>query len=245
MPAGWETASKVLDLLARRLPATAHHIALELAAYFVSDNPPAALVDRMELAFRKSGGDLREVMSAMIYSPEFWSRAAYRAKVKTPFELVVSASRALGADVDTALPLVNWVARIGEPLYQCLPPTGYSDIASAWVNAGALLNRLNFALALASNRLAGSRVQIASLLGADAQGEPLSSTRARPRSIPSRPNLPEHALDSGKAIRRSANCADEIGLHNSSQSRRHHRTRAGSSGIPATINKKGQPRGLP
>jgi uncharacterized protein (DUF1800 family) len=168
---GIKDGEQVLDLLARD-PHTAHHVALELAERFVSDNPPGPLVDRMAMAFRKSGGDLREVMRAMIYSPEFWSRAAYRAKIKTPFELVVSATRALGADVDTALPLVNWVTRIGEPLYQCLPPTGYSDKASAWVNAGALLNRLNFALALAGNRLAGSQVQIAPLLGAVAEADP-------------------------------------------------------------------------
>ena len=168
---GIRDGEQVLDLLARD-PHTAHHIALELAQHFVSDNPPPALVDRMALAFRKSGGDLREVMRAMIYSPEFWSRAAYRAKIKTPFELVASAARALGADVDSAVPLVNWVSRIGEPLYQCLPPTGYSDKAAAWVNAGALLNRLNFALALAGNRVAGSQVQIAPLLGAEAQTDP-------------------------------------------------------------------------
>jgi uncharacterized protein (DUF1800 family) len=168
---GVENGEQVLDLLAHD-PHTAHHIALELGEYFVADNPPDALVDRMATAFRKSGGDLREVMRAMIYSPEFWSRAAYRAKVKTPFQLVVSAARALGAEVDTALPLVNWVGRIGEPLYQCLPPTGYSDEASAWVNSGALLNRLNFALALAGNRLNGSQVPIESLLGTEAQADP-------------------------------------------------------------------------
>src|SRR5580704_650579 len=168
---GIRDGEQVLDLLARD-PHTAHHLALELAGHFVSDNPPGPLVDRMAVAFRKSGGDLREVMRAMIYSPEFWSRAAYRAKIKTPFELVVSATRALGTDVDTALPLVNWITRIGEPLYQCLPPTGYSDKASAWVNAGALLNRLNFALALAGNHVAGSEVQIAPLLGAEAEADP-------------------------------------------------------------------------
>ena len=168
---GIKDGEQILDLLARD-PHTARHIALELAQHFVSDNPPGAIVDRMAVAFRKSGGDLRDVMRAMIYSSEFWSRTAYRAKIKTPFGLVVSATRALGADVDTALPLVNWITRIGEPLYQCLPPTGYSDKASAWVNAGALLNRLNFALALASSRVAGSEVQIAPLLGAEAQTDP-------------------------------------------------------------------------
>jgi uncharacterized protein (DUF1800 family) len=168
---GIRDGEQVLDLLARD-PHTAHHLALELAQHFVSDNPPAALVDRMAAAFRKTGGDLREVMRAMVYSPEFWSRSAYRAKIKTPFELVVSTTRALGTDVDTALPLVNWITRIGEPLYQCLPPTGYSDKASAWVNAGALLNRLNFALALAGNHVAGSEVQITPLLGAEAETDP-------------------------------------------------------------------------
>jgi uncharacterized protein (DUF1800 family) len=168
---GIRDGEQVLDLLTRD-PHTWHHLALELAQHFVSDNPPAALVERMAVAFRKTGGDLREVMRAMVYSPEFWSRSAYRAKIKTPFELVVSTTRALGTDVDTALPLVNWITRIGEPLYQCLPPTGYSDKASAWVNAGALLNRLNFALALAGNHVAGSEVQIAPLLGAEAETDP-------------------------------------------------------------------------
>lgn len=168
---GIRDGEQVLDLLTHD-PHTAYHIAFELAQHFVSDNPPGALVDRMAAAFRKSGGDLRQMMRVMVYSPEFWSRSAYRAKIKMPFELVVSATRALGTDVDTALPLVNWITRIGEPLYQCLPPTGYSDKASAWVNAGALLNRLNFALALAGNRVAGSQVQVAPLLGAEAEADP-------------------------------------------------------------------------
>ena len=103
----------------------------------------------------------------MIYSREFWSREAYRAKIKTPFELVVSAARALGTDVDMPLPLVGWVGRIGEPLYQCQPPTGYADKADAWVNTGALLNRLNFSLALAGNRMRGSRTDVGALLGVE------------------------------------------------------------------------------
>ena len=90
---------------------------------------------------------------------------AYRAKIKTPFDLVVSAARAVGADVEIPLPLVQWTGRIGEPLYQCQPPTGYSDKAEAWVNTGALLNRLNYSLALASNRLRGVTVDTAALLG--------------------------------------------------------------------------------
>jgi hypothetical protein len=117
--------------------------------------------------FKSSDGDIRAVMRTMIYSPEFWTRDAYRAKIKTPFEFVASTVRALGTDVDTPMPLVQWVGRIGEPLYQCQPPTGYSDKAEAWVNTGALLNRLNFSLALAGNKVRGSRADIAALLGTD------------------------------------------------------------------------------
>src|SRR6202030_4642560 len=104
----------------------------------------------------------------------FWSRDAYRAKVKTPFELVVSTARALGTDVDTPMPLVQWAGRIGEPLYQCQPPTAYSDKADAWVNTGALLSRLNYSLALAGNRLPGVRTDVRSLLGAAASGQPVA-----------------------------------------------------------------------
>jgi hypothetical protein len=107
----------------------------------------------------------------MIYSPEFWSREAYRAKVKKPFELVVSSVRALGTDVDTPMPLVQWVGRIGEPLYQCQPPPGYSDKAETWVNTGALLNRLNFSLALAGNKVRGSRSDVTALLGSDSSAD--------------------------------------------------------------------------
>jgi len=161
---GMKDGEQVIELLAKH-PSTAKFISAKLARRFVSDNPPPALVARMADTFRKSDGDIREVLHAMIYSPEFWSRDAYRAKIKTPFEFVASTVRALGTDVDTTMPLVQWVGRIGEPLYQCQPPTGYSDKAEAWVNAGALLNRLNFSLALAGNKVRGSRTDAAALLG--------------------------------------------------------------------------------
>jgi uncharacterized protein (DUF1800 family) len=161
---GVKDGERVIELLAKH-PSTAKFISTKLARRFVSDNPPPALVARMADTFRKSDGDIRDVLRTMIYSPEFWSRDAYRAKIKTPFEFVASTVRALGADVDTTMPLVQWVGRIGEPLYQCQPPTGYSDKAEAWVNAGALLNRLNFSLALAGNKVRGSRTDAAALLG--------------------------------------------------------------------------------
>jgi len=156
---GMRDGEAVIDMLVRH-PSTAKFISTKLARRFVSDNPPPALVDHMAKTFLSSDGDIRAVLHTMIYSPEFWSREAYRAKIKTPFEVVVSAARAVGADVSTPLPLVMWVGRIGEPLYQCQPPTGYSDKAENWVNTGALLNRLNFSLALASNRLRGSRTDL-------------------------------------------------------------------------------------
>jgi len=168
---GMKDGEQVIDLLVHH-PSTAKFISTKLARRFVSDNPPASLVQRMAETFQSSDGDIRAVMKTMIWSPEFWSREAYRAKIKTPFELVVSTVRALGADVDTPLPLVAWTGRIGEPLYQCQPPTGYSDKAETWVNTGALLNRLNYSLALAGNKMRGARADVASLLGIDSSADP-------------------------------------------------------------------------
>jgi len=174
---GMKDGEQAIELLAKH-PSTAKFISTKLARRFVSDNPPAPLVARMAKTFESSDGDIRSVMHTMIYSPEFWSREAYRAKIKTPFELVVSAVRALGTDVDTAMPLVQWVGRIGEPLYQCQPPTGYADNAEAWVNTGALLNRLNFSLTLAGNKIRGSRADVGPLLGIDATEPKVALQRA-------------------------------------------------------------------
>ncbi len=171
---GIKDGEEVIDLLSKN-PNTAHFISTKLARRFVSDTPPPALVDRIAKTFQKSDGDIREVLRTMIYSPEFWTRETYRAKVKTPYELVVSSVRALGTDVDTPMPLVQWVGRIGEPLFQCQPPTGYSDKAEAWVNTGALLNRLNFSLALAGNKVRGSRSDVTALLGTESSADPKSA----------------------------------------------------------------------
>ncbi len=168
---GAKDGEEILDLLAQH-PSTAQFISSKLARRFVSDAPPEALVARMAQTFTKSGGDVRAVVRTMVYSPEFWSREVYRAKIKKPFELIASTARALGAESQTPLPLVQWSGRIGEPLYLCQPPTGYSDKAEAWVNTGALLNRLNFALALAGGRLRGTRVNVEKLLGPEAADDP-------------------------------------------------------------------------
>jgi uncharacterized protein (DUF1800 family) len=168
---GIKDGEEVLDILARD-PHTAHHISFEIAQRFVADDPPPALVDRMAETFQKTDGEIREVLHTMIYSPEFWSKEAYRTKIKTPFELVVSATRAVGAEVDVPFALVQWTNRIGQPLYQCEPPTGYSNKAEAWVNTGALLNRMNFSLALTGNRLRGTQVNMETLLGDRAATDP-------------------------------------------------------------------------
>ena len=163
---GEKDGEEALKMLASR-PQTAKFISTKLARHFVADEPPAALVGRMAKTFEATNGDIRAVLKTMIYSPEFWSRDAYRAKVKTPFELVASTSRVLNAEITVTLPVAQWVTRMGEPLFLCQPPTGYSDKADTWVNTGALLNRLNFALAFAGDKMGGTTTDLNAMLGED------------------------------------------------------------------------------
>jgi uncharacterized protein (DUF1800 family) len=154
---GKQDGERVLDILAQR-PSTAHFISRELAQRFVADDPPPAMVERMAKTFRDSDGDIRAVLSTMFASPEFFSQGAYRAKVKTPFEAIVSAVRATGAQVDKAGLLVSQAAAMGEPLYRKVEPTGYSNLGEDWVNSAALLARMNFGLQLAQNQINGVKV---------------------------------------------------------------------------------------
>ena len=157
---GISDGMRVIGILAHH-PATAHFVSLRLAQRFVADDPPPSLVNRMADTFMKTGGDLREVMATMLYSGEFWSPGSYRAKVKTPFEMVVSAVRATGADVTSALLLGNQIQRLGEPLYRKVEPNGYPIANADWVSSASLLDRMNFALALAHNRVPGVKVDLA------------------------------------------------------------------------------------
>jgi uncharacterized protein (DUF1800 family) len=154
----------VLEILAHH-PSTAKFIATKLVRYFVSDNAPVSLVDRVAATYTKTDGDVREMLKTIFFSNEFNSPEAYRAKVKRPFELVVSAIRTLGADTNGGPGTHQWLQRMGEPLYGYQTPNGYSDAAESWVNTGGLLERMNFALALASNRIPGTRVNLAKLSG--------------------------------------------------------------------------------
>jgi uncharacterized protein (DUF1800 family) len=163
-PKGEDEGREVLHMLATS-PQTGHFISLKLAQRFVSDDPPPALVDRMAKTFQKSKGDIRDVLTTLFHSPEFWADGTYRAKVKTPLEFVASAVRATGADVDDAFPLTRQIANLGMPLYSAQPPTGYSMKADVWVSSSALLGRMNFALGMTSGKIRGVKVDAVQLAG--------------------------------------------------------------------------------
>ena len=163
-PKGEKEGLEVLRILARH-PSTAKFVSTKLAMRFVSDDPPQSLVDRMAQTFLKKDGNIREVLKTMLDCPEFWAPDAYRAKVKTPLEFVVSAVRASGAEVTDAMPIAHQLQNMGMPLYAMQPPTGYSMKADAWVNSSALLGRMNFALALTSGKIKGVQVDSEQLPG--------------------------------------------------------------------------------
>ncbi|MFL5578620.1 MAG: DUF1800 domain-containing protein [Gemmatimonadaceae bacterium] len=152
---GIDDGEEVLDIVARH-PATARFIATKLARRFVSDTPPASLVERAARRFTETDGDIRQVVWTIVTSPEFYSRAAYRAKVKSPFELVVSALRAVDAAPDSGARQARLVAQLGQPLFGHQAPNGWPETGEAWINAGAILNRINFGLALAAGRVPGA-----------------------------------------------------------------------------------------
>ena len=155
---------QVLHLLATS-PKTAQFISTTLAVRFVSDDPPQAMVDRMAKSFLSTRGDIRQVLATMINSPEFFSPANYRAKIKTPQDFVVSAVRASGAEVTSPGALVNVIADLGMPIYGMQTPNGYSMKADPWNNTSSLIERMNFALALSSNRVAGVTTDWPTVLG--------------------------------------------------------------------------------
>ena len=160
---GEKEGLQVLDTLAHH-PSTAHFISLKLAQRFVSDDPPPGLVNQMATTFRKTDGDLREVMRTMLRSPQFWTPEVYRAKIKTPFEFVVSAVRATDSDVTETQPLLATLNKMGMQIYGMQAPTGYSTNADTWVNSAALLDRMNFALALVENKFGGTHFDADKLL---------------------------------------------------------------------------------
>jgi Protein of unknown function (DUF1800) len=162
---GYVEGQRALEWLAAQ-PQTAHHICYELAQRFVADDPPPALVDRMAKTWMDTNGDISDVLRTMVHSPEFNSQRYYRAKVKTPLEFVASAFRATDTNPSNPDALVKEIARMGEPLYQMQPPTGYSTTADHWMNSGALVDRLNFSLQFAGSKLGGIKFDAPRLLAA-------------------------------------------------------------------------------
>ncbi|HEX9248478.1 MAG TPA: DUF1800 domain-containing protein [Gemmatimonadaceae bacterium] len=151
---GMEDAEDVLDILAKS-PATAHFISFKLARRFVSDSPSKALVDHAAQVYLRTDGDIREVLRSIITSPEFFSQQAFRNKVKSPFEVVVSAMRALNATPDSTARTAQLIAYLGEPIYGHQAPNGWPETGESWMNTGAILNRINFGMAAAAGRLPG------------------------------------------------------------------------------------------
>ncbi len=160
---GINEGMQLLDMLAHH-PNTAKFICTKMARRFVSDDPPATLVEKMTQKFLGTDGDIREVLRTMLKSPEFWSPKAYRAKVKTPLEFLASSIRATGSDLTDPMPLLGLLGRMGMPLYQMAPPTGYSTMESAWMNSDALLERFNFALQLTNGQVRGVNFDAGRLL---------------------------------------------------------------------------------
>ena len=149
---GYEEGEKLIHMLASN-PSTAKFISKKLAVRFVSDNPPQSLIDKMAKTFLEKNGDIKEVLITMTSSPEFWSKAALREKTKSPFELAISSVRSMNADITAPYQLYSWITKMGQQIYYYQAPTGFPDKGQYWINTGALLNRMNFGLALASQRI--------------------------------------------------------------------------------------------
>lgn len=159
---GYQEGVDVLTMLAEH-PSTAKFICTKLATRFVSDTPSAALVKTMVKTFLSTDGDIKEVLRTMVQDPAFWKKSVSHEKVKSPFEMVISAVRATNAQVIQPFQLFNWCTKMGQRFYYYQAPTGFPDRASNWINTGALLNRMNFGLAFASQKIPGVRMDLAAL----------------------------------------------------------------------------------
>jgi uncharacterized protein (DUF1800 family) len=160
---GIADGERVLDILATH-PATARFVATKLARRFISDEPPQAVIDRAAAVFLKTDGSIRETLRAIVTSPEFFSTAAYRAKMRSPFEYVAAAMRALNAETDGDRPVLDAIGRMGQPVFGRITPDGYADRSDQWLSSGAMVARLNFAGALAANRIKGTKIDVTQLL---------------------------------------------------------------------------------
>ncbi|WP_181304860.1 DUF1800 domain-containing protein [Rufibacter sp. XAAS-G3-1] len=159
---GYEEGVQLIQLLAHH-PATATFISTKLAVRFVNDAPPKSLIDKMAKTFTEKNGDIQQVLLTMVTAPEFWSKGALREKTKSPFELAISSVRSLNAEVKAPYQLYTWITKMGERMYFYQAPTGFPDKGAYWINTGSLLNRMNFGLALASQKIPGISIDLMAL----------------------------------------------------------------------------------
>ena len=171
---GLSDGLRVIEILSRH-PSTARFISKKLCERFISDDPPPQVIERATQVFLKTDGDIREVLRAILTSPEFYSASVFRAKVKSPLELAASAIRAVDGDTNGAQALHEWLRKMGEPLYQYAFPTGYSERSAEWMNTGVFLNRLNFVVALANNQIAGTSYDAQRLVPADMSADEMAN----------------------------------------------------------------------
>jgi hypothetical protein len=171
---GYEEGLELLNMLAKH-PSTAKFISRKIAIRFVNDNPSETLIERMATTFKEKDGTISAVLLSMVSSPEFWSAEALREKTKSPFELAMSAVRSLDADIKQPFQLNTWISKMGQKMYYYQAPTGFPDNGQYWINTGSLLNRMNFGLALASQRIPGIKFD---LLALNKNHEPESSEAA-------------------------------------------------------------------
>jgi len=185
---GENEIEEALDLLSRH-PSTAHHISYQIAQYFVSDNPPANLVDKMSKRYLATDGDIKAVLRELFHSPEFWEAKYSDNKFKSPYRFVVSVMRASNTDANNILPVVQFLRQQGMPLYQCLTPDGYKHTEVAWLNSDALLNRLNFVTGLATGKIPdlkpdiGGYKEVEQLLGKSASDATLNAVQKAPDQL--------------------------------------------------------------
>lgn len=187
---GYEEGVALLKMLAHH-SSTAKFIAKKIATRFVSDNPPQSLIDKMSESFLKSNGNIKTVLLTMVNAPEFWSTDALREKTKSPFEFAISAVKILDASVNQPYQLYNWITKMGQQMYYYQAPTGFPDNGQYWINTGSLLNRMNFGLALAAQRIPGISFDLIAL---NSHHEPESAEAAL--NAYSKIFMPERKLDS-------------------------------------------------
>ena len=201
---GYQEGVQLLNMLAHN-SATANFICRKLAVRFVSDNPKQSLVDKMAKTFISKDGNIKEVLITMTTSPEFWSQDAIREKTKSPFELAISAIRAINADIQQPYQVFNWIDKMGQKIYFYQAPTGFPDNGQYWINTGSLLNRMNFGLAIASQRIPGTKFD---LLAMNNHHEPESAGAAL--TTYGKLMLPERDLD--ETIKRLTPLLNDPGL---------------------------------